>query len=117
MKNETANKTPELMEIETGKYREMRDTLAQRIRSGDAEGALELLSQMDAAMRPSVGPDVKIVVNGGLVRNVYADKVIGVEVLDTDWPDFPTDEDQAELEATEAKAEAIAQDPNFECYW
>ena len=110
MKNETANKTPELMEIETGKYREMRDTLAQRIRSGDAEGALELLSQMDAAMRPSLG-------HGGLVRNVYADKVIGVEVLDTDWPDFPTDEDQAELEATEAKAEAIAQDPNFECYW
>ena len=111
------NETMEMMEIEAGKYREMRDTLAQRIRCGDTDGALELLAQLDEKMEKAIGPDVKIILNGGLVQSVYADKVIGVEVLDLDWPEFPTDEDRAEMEEVERKADAVAADPAYDSYY
>ncbi len=62
---------------------------------------------------------VVIVVEGGFVRDVYAETTasVNVEVLDIDEPGCVDDEEYDRIEAMCRRAESLSDDPSFVCVY
>ena len=77
------------------------------------EGTLESARENSSPARISIAIEVQ----GGMVRNVYANGNVDVEVYDLDVSDFP-DPDEAENAYSRATAlQELSQDPTFHRVW
>lgn len=60
---------------------------------------------------------VAIEVEGGLVQAVYSDASVSVEVYDLDVPEFPTEEEQKEIDSKAAALEHLKNSASWEAVW
>ncbi len=64
-----------------------------------------------------LGGNVAVEVGGGLVRNVFADTDLSVEVYDLDVSDFPDEGEQEKADTKEKELDALVNSPGWRRVW
>lgn len=60
---------------------------------------------------------VAIEVDGGLVQAVYSDADVSAEVYDLDVPEFPTEDEQKEIESKAAALKNLKSSAGWSAIW